>query len=568
MLERRGSLSATTRPILLTVDDDPAVARRRARPPTAVTASATASCAPSRERPALELLRELELRDDAVALLLVDQRMPRHERARLPGAGDRARPASEARPADRLCRHRGRDQGDQRGRPRPLPDEAVGPARGAALPGARRSARGLAGGVPAAVRRRARDRPSLVARRARDQDFLARNHVPYRWLDVERDAARRRRCSALGGERRREPAAGAPLRRRHAARARPTIASSRRSSGMRTRPRRPFYDLVIVGGGPAGLAAAVYGASEGLRTVLVEREAPGGQAGQSSRIENYLGFPTGLTRRRPARRRATTQAQRFGAEMLSRPATRSAIDARGPARSSAGRRLRGRRPHRPRRDRRPYRRLEVPGVERADRARRLLRRVPQRGAVVQRTRTSSWSAAANSAGQAAVYFATYARKVTMLYRGDSLAKGMSQLPDRPDRPDRRTSRCGCTPSSSRPTAPSARGDHRRATRTTGAERARCRRPRSSSSSAPSRTPTGSAGARARRAGLHPRRARTCWRRGGPPLAARPRPFLLETSVPGVFVAGDVRHDSIKRVASGVGEGSMAVQFVHQYLGER
>src|SRR6185437_5621233 len=154
------------------------------------------------------------------------------------------------------------------------------------------------------------------------RDFLARNQVPYRWRDVER----RRLLAAADGEAALQlvlfPDGGVL----HG----PSVAELAERSGVRRRAELEFYDLVIVGGGPAGLAAAVYGASEGLRTALIEREAPGGQAGQSSRIENYLGFHTGVSGAELARR-ATAQAQRFGAELLTVQEV-TAIDERGPAR--------------------------------------------------------------------------------------------------------------------------------------------------------------------------------------------------------------------------------------------
>ena len=209
------------------------------------------------------------------------------------------------------------------------------------------------------------------------RDFLARNQVPYQWLDVEREDEARRLLAAADGD------GVLPLvlfpdgGSLHG----PTITELAERTGVLRRAERPFYDLVIVGGGPAGLAAAVYGASEGLQTALVERDAPGGQAGQSSRIENYLGFPVGLSGGDLARR-ATTQAQRFGAELLTvQQVTR--IDAARPVQGRAPGRRRG--AGRGGRDRRHRRRLPPAGRARgrgADRSRRLLRRLAHRGRVV------------------------------------------------------------------------------------------------------------------------------------------------------------------------------------------
>ena len=161
------------------------------------------------------------------------------------------------------------------------------------------------------------------------RDFLARNQVPYRWVDVERDDEGRRLLAAADGD----AALPMVLFPDGSVLQQPTLSELAERAGVLRRAELPFYDLVIVGGGPAGLAAAVYGASEGLQTVLVEREAPGGQAGQSSRIENYLGFPVGIERRRPSAA-GDAQAQRFGAELLTaQEVTR--IDERGRSRSSA-----------------------------------------------------------------------------------------------------------------------------------------------------------------------------------------------------------------------------------------
>lgn len=387
------------------------------------------------------------------------------------------------------------------------------------------------------------------------RDFLARNRVPARWLDVERDGEARELLRVVGIEAGRLPVAlledGTVLER-------PTVLELAERLGVTGQATQDHYDLVIVGAGPAGLAAAVYGASEGLRTLIVEREAPGGQAGQSSRIENYLGFPTGLSGSDLARR-ATDQARRLGAELL------TVQDAVGLRAEGAGRLV-------DLADGRTlsancvlvasgvsYRQLDAPGF--AD----LTGAGIYYGAAMTEARACADQhvvviGGANSAGQAAVYFSSYAARVTILVRGPGLEASMShyliqQLAALPNV----TVRTGSQ-------AVAAEGEDGRLRRLTvrdgeGTEEAidvdACfvfigASPRTDwLDGTVARDERGFilAGADAQAAG---------W-----PL---PRdPYLLETTVPGVFVAGDVRARSFKRVASAVGEGSMAVSLVHQYL---
>jgi thioredoxin reductase (NADPH) len=386
------------------------------------------------------------------------------------------------------------------------------------------------------------------------RDFLTRNNVPYEWLDAERDQQAAIEVARSGADPSRLPIVFLPdgsfLQT-------PTNRELAERLDMHTRAELPFYDLIIVGGGPAGLAAAVYGASEGLRTVLVERDAPGGQAGQSSRIENYLGFPRGLSGSELASR-AYSQARRFRAEVLAtQEATR--LEVNGPARIvhlsdgtalsahtvlvAAGV---------------SYRRLDVPGVE------ELTGRGIYYGAALTEASNCAQQevyvvGGANSAGQAAVYFSRFARRVTMLVRADSLAKSMSHY---------LIEQIAAIPNIAVRTGAEVVG-------ATGGEHLEelTIRDAQGTAAAPASHLFVFIGAQPRTEWLgdHVRRDERGFVLAGPDAAANGKwpldrdPYLLETSVPGVFVAGDVRARSIKRVASAVGEGSMAVQFVHQYL---
>ena len=305
-----------SQPILMTVDDDPGVSRSVARDLRRRYGQDYRIVRAESGADALEALRELKLRGEPVAAILADYRMPQMNGIEFLEQAMDLVPARPPRPAHRLRRHRRRDPGDQRRRRRPLPAQAVGPAGGEALPGDRRAGRDLARGRRQRRSRRSGSsgtagRPSRFAAR----DFLARNPVPYRWYSVDDAggpaAARGRRAPPerrAGGDHRRT----AP---RCAARPAPRSPTA---VGLTTRPGAATSTTwSSIGGGPAGLGAAVYGASEGLRTVLVERQATGGQAGQSSRIENYLGFPDGVSGAQ-----LTDRARRQAAEVRRRGAHR------------------------------------------------------------------------------------------------------------------------------------------------------------------------------------------------------------------------------------------------------
>jgi thioredoxin reductase (NADPH) len=389
------------------------------------------------------------------------------------------------------------------------------------------------------------------------RDFLSRNQVPYVWLDPERDAEAVELLDRYHLEDSKLPALlfadGSSL-------VQPTQLALAERIGLRTHAAKDFYDLIVVGAGPAGLAAAVYGASEGLRTLVVEPEAPGGQAGSSSRIENYLGFPSGLSGADLARR-AYAQASRFGAEFLSQRvgglrienqyrlacltdgrevSSHACVIATGVN----------------------YRRLEVPGVD------RLTGLGVYYGAALVEARSCKDEhifivGGANSAGQAAMHFSKYAGSVTMLIRGESLEKSMSkylinQIAD--------TSNIRVE---TRSQVLEAMGEGRLESIRVGTKDGEEVRPATALfifiGAAPMtdwlpesimRDPNGFilSGPDLQVDGKYPR----IWKEERPP-------YLLETSLPGIFVAGDVRHGSVKRVASSVGEGSIVVQFIHQYL---
>jgi thioredoxin reductase (NADPH) len=396
------------------------------------------------------------------------------------------------------------------------------------------------------------------------REFLARNRIPYQWLDVEAadtDNEVKRLVSKL------EPEAlnhlplvlfpdGGRL-------AEPPHSEVAERIGLKTRAETEFYDLVITGAGPAGLAAAVYGASEGLKTLMIEREAPGGQAGLSSRIENYLGFHQGISGSELTRR-AVLQAQRFQVEILA-PQEVEALRVDGPYRYlklSNGTEVwchalviaTGLQ----------WRKLDIPGMDRLQGA------GVYYGAGIVEARSCKDEdvyvvGGANSAGQAAVHFSGYARRVVMLVRGESLAATMSQyLIDEIGR-----------------TANIHVEFQTQVTEVHGAERLEaitieCGRTNTSQrvdacamfifiGAQPGTDWLDGIVARDKNGFILT--GSSLMEDGKPPRTwtLRRPPTLLETSVPGIFAVGDVRHGSVKRVASGVGEGSIAIQFVHQYL---
>jgi thioredoxin reductase (NADPH) len=390
------------------------------------------------------------------------------------------------------------------------------------------------------------------------RDFLARNQVPYKWMDISSDPEAAQLLEITGITADNCPVVifpdGQILEK-------PTPQQMAEKAGIRGQAEVPLYDLIVIGAGPAGLAAAVYGASEGLSTLIIERDATGGQAGQSTRIENYLGFPSGLSGAQLSRR-AMTQARRFGAEFL---LTHEVVSIENHAgiigvTLKDGTELRahsviistGV----------DYRRLEVPGAD------ALTGRGIYYGASISETSSVRGEdihiiGAANSAGQAAIHFATVAKSVTMLVRGNTLSSGMSHY---------LAERIQITPNIKiryHSTVDEVRGSER-------LEQVILR----DTDSGARQAEQASAlfvfiGAAPRTDWLDGRVARD--EKGfilaGPGIVTKGLtrdwpldrdPYLMETSVPGVFAAGDVRLGSGKRVATAVGEGATAVMSIWQY----
>jgi thioredoxin reductase (NADPH) len=547
------------RPVLLTVDDDVSVSRSVARDLRRRYGEHYRVVRAEDPGQALDALREVKLRGDAVAAILADYRMPNMNGIEfLEQAMDlfpRARRALLTAYADTdaaIAAINVVDVDHYLLKPWDPPEEKLYPVVDAMLETWR--ALGDAPVLDVQVVGHPWSAPSHEVR-----DFLARNSVPYRWWTVD-EAEGRRLLDAAGVD-----ASGIPLvvTPEGTTLSAPAMTELARAVGMTTTPATDFYDLVIVGGGPAGLGAAVYGASEGLRTVLVERQATGGQAGQSSRIENYLGFPDGVSGGQLTER-ARRQATKFGAEMLttrvvdrlevrgssrvvrfddgSEVAAHAVVLATGVA----------------------YRRMDASGVDELVGA----------GVYYGSAATEQQACAdqdvfivggANSAGQAAVFFSRVARSVTLLVRGKSLEASMSQYLVDQLRGIGNVRVRLCT------TVVGAEGDGH-LERLTLADAAN------------GTTETVTASHLFVFIGAAPL---TDWLDGvldrdpggflvtGPDLlrdGRRPAgwvldrdPYLLETSVPGVFAAGDVRAQSVKRVASAVGEGAMAVTLVHRYL---
>jgi thioredoxin reductase (NADPH) len=545
---------AQRRPAIVAVDDEPAVLAAVARDLRRGFGERFRILRAGSGAEALKLLGELRTRGDQIAMLIADQRMPG-----MPGTEYLVEARKIAPDAKRVLLTAYADTEAAIAaindvaldyyllKPWDPPEEQLFPVVEDLLTTWESGAALEAGGVRVIGHRFSKESHDL-------RDFLVRNRVPARWLDVERDGEARELLAVVGVDADRLPVVlledGAVLER-------PSVLELAERLGVAGTPAQDHYDLVVVGGGPAGLAAAVYGASEGLKTLMVEREAPGGQAGQSSRIENYLGFPAGLSGSDLARR-ATDQARRLGAELLT---VQEAVGLRveGSARlvelsgggvlsascvlvaSGVS-----------------YRQLDTPGFA------ALTGAGVYYGAAMTEARACADQhivviGGANSAGQAAVYFSNYASSVTVLVRGPSLEASMSHyLIEQIAALDNVHVRTGTSATSAEAQDGELKQIH---------------------VDGPDGEQTLQADACFVFIGASPR---TDWLEGviarderGFILAGRDaqaagwqlerEPFVLETSVPGVFVAGDVRARSIKRVASAVGEGSMAVSLIHEYL---
>ena len=549
----------TSRAAILTVDDDPGVSRAVARDLRRQYGSRYRIVRAESASDALDALRQMKLRGDLVAVILADYRMPELNGIEFleqamdiyPGAR-RVLLTAYADTGAAIDAINVVDLDHYLLKPWDPPEEKLYPVVDALLDAWLESDHRPVPETKVVGHR-------WSARSSEVREFLARNQVPYRWYQSDEPEGQRL-LAAAKADGLALPVVitpdGDPL-------VEPSDAELAARVGLATTPSKDFYDLIVIGGGPAGLGAAVYGASEGLRTVLVEQLATGGQAGQSSRIENYLGFPDGVSGAQLTDR-ARRQATKFGAEVLTTREV-TGLEVRGPARRvtfADGTFL----------DAQAiilatgvsYRRLGAPGLD----------DLTGRGVYYGSALTEAAACAgqdvyvvggANSAGQAAVYLSRFAKSVTMLVRGSSLEKSMSyylirQIAGIPNIAVRT-----CTE-----VIEASGEDH--------LEHLTLR------DTAQGTTETVDAQLLFLFIGAAPL---TDWLDGvvardgrgfvvtGPDLSPggeRPRgwpldrvPYYLETSVPGVFVAGDARAESAKRVASAVGEGAMAVMLVHRYL---
>ncbi|MGZ4561158.1 MAG: FAD-dependent oxidoreductase [Mycobacteriaceae bacterium] len=550
---------AQDRSAIVTVDDDPGVSRAVARDLRRRYGERHRIVRAESGEAALDALRQMKLRGDQVAVVLADYRMPQmsgidflEQAMDLYPAARRILLTAYADTNAAIDAINVVDLDHYLLKPWDPPEEKLYPVVDALLEAWRESDH-----RPVPETKLVGHRWS--ARSSQVREFLARNQVPYRWYPSDEPEGERLLLAA-GADGLALPVVITPDGE---SLVEPTDAELAARVGLTTRPSADFYDLVVIGAGPAGLGAAMYGASEGLRTVLVERTAAGGQAGQSSRIENYLGFPDGVSGAQLTDR-ARRQAAKFGAEMLTtrdvvglevngsartvRFADGDSIDAHTVILATGV----------------SYRQLTAPG----------LGRLTGCGIFYGASLTESSSCAgqdvyivggANSAGQAAVYLSRAARSVTILVRGASLEASMSYY---------LVQQIANIPSISVRTCTEVIAAH-------GTDHLESLTLRESRTGA---TQTVDAHWLFIFIGAAPL---TDWLDGvvvrdgrgfvvaGPDLSVdgqRPggwtldrAPYHLETSVPGVFVAGDARAESAKRVASAVGEGAMAVMLVHRYL---
>ncbi|MFE6895180.1 FAD-dependent oxidoreductase [Streptomyces sp. NPDC057694] len=549
----------TPRTVIMTVDDDPGVSRAVARDLRRRYGDSYRIVRAESGESALQALRELKLRGDQVAVIMADHRMPQMNGVEF------LEQAMDIYPSARrvlLTAYADTDAAIDAInvvdldhyllKPWDPPEEKLYPVLDDLLEAWRTFDHRQAPSIKVIGHR-------WSARSSEVREFLARNQVPYRWYSADEPEGQRL-LSAAGQDGQRMPvvitADGTPL-------VEPQTAELAARVGLATTPATDFYDLIVVGGGPAGLGAAVYGASEGLRTVLVERSATGGQAGQSSRIENYLGFPDGVSGGQLTDR-ARRQATKFGAEILTAREV-TGLEANGAARIvrfSDGSQIAA------------HSVILATGVS--------YRQLPAEGAAELTGAGVFYGSAlteavsceghdvyivggANSAGQAAMYLARNAKSVTLLVRGPSLTASMShyliqQIEQTPNIRVRSGTVVEAAHGSGhleRLTLQDTRTGHSElvdaqwlfvfigaAPRTDWLNDTVLRDSRGFILTGPDLTPDG--------------RPPADWELDRPP-------YHLETSIPGVFVAGDARAESAKRVASAVGEGAMSVMLVHRYL---
>ena len=548
----------TDKPIILTVDDDREVLQAIARDVRQGFGERFRVIRAESGERALDVLRQLRLADESVALMLVDQRMPGLtgtdflvEAMRLYPAAKKALLTAYADTDAAITAINEIHLDHYLVKPWDPPEQRLFPVLDDMLDDWMAAHPPEFKGIRVVGHRWSQE--SHVAR-----DFLARNQVPYKWMDLASDREAAELLELTGNANRRSPVLifpdGQILEQ-------PTTEEIADKAGIRGHAEVPLYDLIVIGAGPAGLAAAVYGASEGLSTLIVEREAAGGQAGLSTRIENYLGFPSGLSGS-DLSRRAITQARRFGAEILLTHEVVSIEDHAGVIGVSLndGSELRahsviiatGV----------SYRRLEVPGTD------HLTGKGVYYGAAVSETSSVRGErihivGAANSAGQAAIHFAAVAERVTMVVRGSALSASMSHY---------LAERILATPNVAiryHTTVEEVCGDEH-------LEQVVLRDAVSGELTIePARALFILIGAAPRTDWLDGSIARDekgfilagtdVLTKGGVKDWRPDRdPYLMETSVPGVFAAGDVRLGSGKRVATAVGEGAAAVMSIWQH----
>ena len=550
------------KPILWTIDDDPDVLRAIERDLRSQYGERYRIMAAESGHSALEALRELKLRNDPVALFLVDQRMPRMAGVEFLEAAIQIYPDAKRAlltayaDTDAAIRAINSVQIDHYlMKPWDPPEEKLFSVIDDLLDDWHSTFRPPFEGIRILGHR-------WSAHSNEVRDFLARHFIPYQWLDVEQSEEARKIMSAGGVDPACIPIVLFPD---GVIMTKPTLGDIAVKLSLKVTAESRFYDLIVVGAGPAGLAAAVYGAADGLKTLLVERNAAGGQAGLSSRIENYLGFPSGLSGG-DLSRRAVAQAKRFGVEILS-PQQAVKVRIEGPSRiltladgSEVGCRAllvaTGI----------AYRKIDAPGLERLNGSG--VYYYPQMTEAMSHKDADIFIVGgANSAAQAAVFFSSHARHVTLLVRGSSLSSGMSQyLEDRITRTPNITIKLDTS-----------------VTCVEGTERCETITIRNNKSGQDEKV---SASALFIYAGAVPytdwiadvvERDAQGYVISGTDLVRNGKrssawklerdPFFLEASTPGIFVAGDVRHGSSKGVTSGVGEGAMAVKLIHQYLAQ-